>query len=64
MLSYCLRCIKITESKTPEVSTNENEKIMLLSRCAVCGSKKLKLVTEQETSGLLNQIGVGTPLIF
>ena len=40
MLSYCLKCRKNTESKDPKVVRTENGRIMLLSKCAVCDSKK------------------------
>ena len=30
---------------------------MLLSKCAVCDSKKLKFIKEQEASGLLSSLG-------
>ena len=35
---------------------------MLLSKCAVCYSKKLKFIKEQEASGLLSSLGIKTPL--
>ena len=31
---------------------------MLLSKCAVCDSKKLKFNNDQEGSGLLNSLGI------
>ena len=40
MLSYCFKCRKNTNSKNPKVVRTKNEKIMLLSKCAVCNSKK------------------------
>ena len=43
MLSYCLKCKKNTESKNPKVLKTNNSKIMLLSKCAICGSKKSNL---------------------
>ena len=46
MLSYCLKCRNNAESKHPKVSRTKNGRIMLLSKCAVCDSKKSKL--EQE----------------
>ena len=46
--SYCLKCRKITESKSPKVVKTKNERIMLLSKCAVCDSKKSKFIQEQE----------------
>ena len=39
MLSYCLTCRKNTESINPKVSKARNGKTMILSKCAVCGSK-------------------------
>ena len=44
MLSYCLKCRKNTESKNPKVARTKNRRIMLLSKCAMCDSKKLKLI--------------------
>ena len=35
---------------------------MLLSRCAVCGSKKLAFTTKKEASGILSSSGIRTPL--
>ena len=35
---------------------------MLLSKCAVCHSKKLRFIKEQEASGLLSSLGIKTPL--
>ena len=35
---------------------------MLSSKCAVCGSKKLRFMKEQEVNGVLNILGLKTPL--
>ena len=59
MLSCCLKCRKNTESKNPKVLRTKNGRIMLLSKCALCNSKKLKFLKEQEARGLLsNLIGI------
>ena len=42
MLSYCLKSKKNTESIDPKVSATSNGKTMILSKCAICGSKKNK----------------------
>ena len=42
MLSYCFKCKKNTESVNPKVSATSNGKTMILSTCAICGSKKSK----------------------
>ena len=62
MLLYCLKCRKNTESKNPKVVKTKNGRIMLLSKCQVCDSKKLKFIKEQEASRLLSSIGIKTPL--
>ena len=36
---------------------------MLLSKCAVCDSKKSKFIKEQEASWLLSILGIKTPFI-
>ena len=36
---------------------------ILLSKCAVCGGKKSRFIKNQETKGLLSNLGVRTPLI-
>ena len=67
MLSYCLKCKRYTESKNPKVVKTKNERIMVLSNCAVCDSIKLRFIKEQEAKGLLNMISkiplVGPSLI-
>ena len=62
MSSYCLKCTKIAESKNPKVSRKPPGRIMLLSKCAVCDSKKSKFMKQQEASGLLSSLGTKTPL--
>ena len=62
MLSYCLKCRKSTESKNPKIVRTEKGRIMLLSNCVVCNSKKSKFIKEQEASELLSSLGIKTPL--
>ena len=40
MSSYCLNFKEYTENKNPRVLKTSNGKIMLLSKCCICGSKK------------------------
>ena len=47
MLSYCSKC---------------NGRTMILSKCAICGSKKSKFIKKQEAKGLLSNLGIRTPL--
>ena len=62
MLSYCLKCKKNTESINPKVSKTINGKTMILSKCAVCGSKNSKFIKEQQAKGLLSNLGIRTPV--
>ena len=50
--------VKNTESKNPKAVKNENGTIMLLSKCTVCDSKKLRFIKEQDASGLLSSLGI------
>ena len=36
---------------------------MLLSKCAIYGSKKSRFMKEQEAKGILSTLGLETPLI-
>ena len=35
---------------------------MVLSKCAICGSKKSRSIKNQEAKGLLSILGIKTPL--
>ena len=35
---------------------------MVLSKCAICGSKKSRFIENQEAKGLLSNSGIKTPL--
>ena len=62
MKSYCLMCRKDTENINPIVSSTSNGKAMILTKCAICGGKKLKFIKNQEAKGLIRNLGVRTPL--
>ena len=44
MLSYCLKYKRNTENMNPKVSKISNGKIIFLSKCAVCNSKKSRSI--------------------
>ena len=44
MISYCLKCKKQTKSINPKISATTDGRTMLLSKCAICGSKKSKFI--------------------
>ena len=62
MESYCLKCKKYTKNINPQVSSTSNGTMMILSKCAICGSKKSKFIKKQEAKVLLSKLGIKTPL--
>ena len=62
MKSYCLKCRKNTENINPRVSKTSNGRTMVLSKCAICDSKKSSFIKNQEAKGLLSNLGIKKPL--
>ena len=62
MKSYCLKCWKDTENINLKVSKTSNGRTILLPNCAICGSKKLRFIKNQEAKGLLGNLSIRTPL--
>ena len=53
---------KNTESIDPKVSATSNAKTMILSKCAICHSKKSNFIKNQKAKGLLSNLGIKTHL--
>ena len=62
MKSYCLKCRKNIENINSRVSKTSNDRAMVLSKCAICDSKKTRFMKKQEAKGLLSKLGFRTPL--
>ena len=62
MKSFCLKCKKETENINLRVSNTSNGRKTILSKCAICGSKKSRFIKDQEVKGLFSNLGVKTPL--
>ena len=62
MLTYCLKCKKNTKNVDAKMMKTRNVRLMLSSKCAVCGSEETKFMKEQEAEGLLSNLGIKTPL--
>ena len=58
MESYCLKCEKNTENVDPEVSSTSNGRVMVSSKCAICGSKKSRFIKHQDAKGLLSKLAI------
>ena len=62
MKSYCFKCRKDTKNINRRVSNASNGRRMVLSKCAICGSKKSTFLKNQEAKGVLSNLSVRTPL--
>ena len=62
MKSYSLKRKKDTENINPKVSNTSNGKTIILSKCAICGSKKFRFIKNHEAKRLLSNLCLRTPL--
>ena len=62
METYCLKCKKNTKNINRKISSTNKGKAMILSKCAICSSKKPRFIKNQEAKGLLSNLGIKTPL--
>ena len=53
---------KNTQKNDPVIAKTSNGKIMMLSRCDICCSKKSRFIKKQEARGVLSGSGLKTPL--
>ena len=62
MKIYCVKCRRDTENIDPKMVKTKNNRLIIQSKCPVCGIKKSRFVKEQEAKGLLSHLGIKTPL--
>ena len=62
MKTYCVKCKRDTENIDQKMVRAKNNRLVMQSKCSFCGSKKSRFVKEQEAKGLLNNLGIETPL--
>ena len=62
MLTYCLKCKRNAKNIDSKMLATKNGRLMLSSKCAICGSKKSRFMKKQEAKGLLSNLGIRTPL--
>ena len=48
MESYWLKCEKYTKNINSQVCSTSNGKLIILSKCPICGSKKIKFIKKQK----------------
>ena len=61
-LTYCLLCKRNTKNINPKVVRTKNNRLAMVSKCAVCNKNKFRFIKEQEPKGLLSNLGIKTPL--
>ena len=62
MKTYCVKCRKDTENIDPKMVRTKNNRLIMQSKCPVCGIKKSRFVKEQEGKGLLSNSEIKIPL--
>ena len=62
METYSIKCRKNTEKLNSKIFKTKNGRLIMQSKCPVCGIKKSRFVKEQEAKGLLSNLGIKTPL--
>ena len=62
MLNYCVKYRKNRKNLKSKIFKTKNNRLIMQSKCAVCGIKKSRFVKEEEAKGLLSSLGLKTPL--
>ena len=62
MNTYCIKCIKDTENIDPKIVKKKKKRLLMQSKCYVCGTKKSRFLKEKEAKDLLSNLGIKTPL--
>ena len=61
-LIYCLLSKRNTKNINPKVVKTKNNRLAMVSKCALCNKNKFRFIKEQEAKGLLSNLGIKTPL--
>ena len=62
MNTYCVKCRKDTENTDTKIVRAKNNRLVMQSKCSVCGIRKSRFLKEQEAKCLLSTLGIKTPL--
>ena len=62
MQIYCVKCRKGSENIDTKIVRTKNNRLIMQSKCSVCGIKKPRLVKKQEAKCLLSNLGIKTAL--
>ena len=62
MEACCVKCRKNTKNLNSKIFKAKNGGLIIQSKCADCGIKKSRFVKEQDSKGLISNLGIKTPL--
>ena len=62
MNTYCVKSKKDTENIDPKIFRTKNNRLIMQSKCSICGIKKSRFVKQQEAKGILSNLGIKIPL--
>ena len=60
--TYCFVCRDYTKSINPKIVRNRQNRYIIQSNYAICGSKTSRFNKEQKALGILSNLGIKTPL--
>ena len=60
MNTYCIKCREDTENINPKIVRTKNNRLIMQSKCPICGIKMSRFVKEQEPKDLLSNLGIKT----
>ena len=58
MKTYCVKCKNDIESIAQKIVRTKNNRLVMQSKCSICGIKKSRFVKEEEAKGLLSKLGI------
>ena len=62
MKIYCVKCRRDTEDIDTKMIRTKNNRLIMQSKCLVCGIRKSRFSKEQEAKGLFSNLGIKTLL--
>ena len=54
--TYCLVCTDYTKNNNLKIVRNRQNRLMIQSNCAICGSKKSRFIKEQQAMGISSNL--------
>ena len=58
MLTYCLKSRKNTKNLNSKTFKTKNNRLIMQSKCPVCGINRSRFVKEEEAKGLLSNLEI------